>query len=134
MSMPYIYIEEGKAEGFTEHLQKAFYHLRKALHCMEEEGLGEEMEKIRHKFMKEMMNERRGRMNRKEGQEPNNYTNGPGFYKTATGYKEKGMQGQRGYYADEFEESYQQRQGQRMNRKSHKPFNPHDWEEDEDDD
>ena len=132
MSMPYIYIEEGKAEDYLEHLQKAFYHLRKALHCMEEEGLGEEMEKIRHKFMKEMMGERRGRMNRKEGPEPNNYSNGPGFYRTATGYKEKGMQGQRGYYADEYEESHHQKMGERMNRKKQMPFDPEDWDGDYD--
>lgn len=129
MDKPFIYIEEGKAEDYLEHIQKAFYHLRKALHCMEEEGLGEEMERIRRKFMKEMMGERRGRMNRKE-QEPNNYTNGPGFYKTATGYKEKGMQGERGYYADEYEESRQQKMGERMGYRREKPFDPNDWDSD----
>lgn len=126
--MPYIYIEEGKSEDFTEHLQKAFHHLRKALHCMEELGLGEEMEEMRHKFMKEMMGERRGKMNRKESPEPNNYSNGPGFYKTATGYKEKGMQGQRGYYADESEESYH-KQSQRMDRRSEPPFDKENWKD-----
>ena len=46
MSTPFIYIEEEKAEEYIEHMEKAFYHLRKALHCMEEQGLGEEMEKV----------------------------------------------------------------------------------------
>lgn len=130
MDRPFIYIEEGKAEDYLEHMQKAFHHLKKALHIMEEEGLGEEMEKVRHKFMKEMLGERRGRMNRKEGHEPNNYTNGPGFYRTATGYTEKGMQGHRGYYADELEESHPQKQGERYGRRSHMPFDPHNWDDD----
>ena len=55
MDKVYVYIEEGKAEEYIEHMEKAFYHLRKALHCMEEQGLGEEMEKIRKKFMKELL-------------------------------------------------------------------------------
>lgn len=115
-----------------ENLQKAFYHLRKALQCMEEEGLGEEMEKIRQKFMKEiMMNERRGKMGRKDTQSPNNYTNGPGFYRTATGYREKGMQGQRGHYADEYEESLRQKMQERMGRGRQRPFDPDNWDEDD---
>lgn len=124
MSMPYIYIEEEKAEGFTEHLEKAYYHLRKALHCMEEEGLGEEMEKVRKKFMKEMMHQR---MNQKMDS-----PDGPGTYKTATGYKQNNKPGSRSRYADEFEESLQQRMQQRMNRKKQQePFDPNDWEDDD---
>lgn len=126
MSMPYIYIEEGKAEGFTEHLEKAYYHLRKALHCMEEEGLGEEMEKVRKKFMKEMMQQRMGQRT--------DATEGPGTYKTATGYKQNNKPGSRSRYADEYEESLQQKMQQRMNRKKHQqPFDPNDWDEEDDD-
>ena len=124
MGMPYIYIEEGKAEGFTEHLEKAYYHLRKALHCMEEEGLGEEMEKVRKKFMKEMMGQR---MNQRMDS-----PDGPGTYKTATGYKQNNNPGSRSRYADEYEESLHQRMQQRMNRKKRQePFDPHDWEDDD---
>ena len=123
MEKVYVYIEEGKAEEYIEHMEKAFYHLRKSLHCMEEQGLGEEMEKIRKKFMKEMMNERMGqRMDSPAG---------PGTYKTATGYKESNKPGSRSRYADEYEEYLHQRMRSRMNRKNHEPFDPNDWEDDD---
>lgn len=123
MEKVYVYIEEGKAEEYIEHMEKAFYHLRKSLHCMEEQGLGEEMEKIRKKFMKEMMHKRMGqRMDSPAG---------PGTYRTATGYKESGKPGSRSRYADEYEESLHQRMQQRMNRKQQEPFDPNDWEDDD---
>lgn len=124
MNMPYIYIEEEKAQDFTEHLEKAFFHLRKALLCMEEQGLGEEMEKVRKKFMKEMLHQR---MNQRTDS-----PEGPGTYKTATGYKQNNKPGSRSRYADEYEESLQQRMQQRMNRKKQQePFDPNDWEDDD---
>lgn len=122
MENVYVYIEEGKAEEYIEHMEKAFYHLRKALHCMEEQGLGEEMEKIRKKFMKEMMGQRGQRM----GQRMDSPA-GPGTYRTATGYKENNKSGSRSRYADEYEESLQHR----MNRKHQGPFDPNDWEDDD---
>lgn len=124
MSTPFIYIEEEKAEEYIEHMEKAFYHLRKALHCMEEQGLGEEMEKVRKKFMKEMMGQRMGqRMDSPDG---------PGTYKTATGYKPGNRQGSRSRYADEFEEYLQQKMQKRMNRKEkQEPFDPNDWDDDD---
>lgn len=124
MSTPFIYIEEEKAEEYIEHMEKAFYHLRKALHCMEEQGLGEEMEKVRKKFMKEMMGQRMGqRMDSPDG---------PGTYKTATGYKPSNRQGSRSRYADEFEEYLQQKMQKRMNRKEkQEPFDPNDWDDDD---
>lgn len=125
MDRPFIYIEDEKAEKYIEHLEKAFYHLRKALHCMEEEGLGEEMEKVRKKFMKEMLGHRMAqRMDAPDG---------PGTYRTATGYKPSGREGSRSRYADEYEEYLHQRARQRMNRKKHQePFDPEDWEDEDD--
>jgi hypothetical protein len=104
-------------------MEKAFYHLRKALQCMEEQGLGEEMEKIRKKFMKEMMGHR---MSQRMGQRMDSPA-GPGTYRTATGYKENNKPGSRSRYADEYEESLQHR----MNRKHQEPFDPDDWEDDD---
>lgn len=129
MSVPFIYIEEEKADEYIEHLEKAFYHLRKALHCMEEQGLGEEMEKVRKKFMKEMLGQKMGQ---KMGQRMDS-PDGPGTYKTATGYKQNNNPGSRSRYADEFEEYLQQKMQQKMNRKKGQmPFDPEDWGEDDD--
>lgn len=123
MDKVYVYIEEGKAEEYIEHMEKAFHHLRKALQCMEEQGLGEEMEKIRKKFMKELMHQKMGqRMGQRMDSMP-----GPGTYRTATGYKENNKPGSRSRYADEYEESLQHR----MNKKHQEPFDPDDWEDDD---
>lgn len=96
-----IIIEEKKADGFLEDVQKGYEYIRRALECLEkQEGMKERMEETRHKFMPQLekeMQERYGSGGQRV-QQLTPYPRGVGYYRPETGYHQPDMY-ERGYYS-----------------------------------
>lgn len=102
-----IIIEEKKADGFLEDVQKGYEYIRRALECLEkQEGMKDRMEKVRHKFMPEFEKEAQERLGSGghrmgDGEKPRQltpYPRGLGYYRPETGYHQPDMY-ERGYYS-----------------------------------
>lgn len=100
---PIIIIEE-KSEGFLEDIQKGYEYLRRGLECLEKlDGVKEQMDEVREKFMPHLqqeMQERRGSMGHRDDEKRQRtpYPRGLGFYRPETGYHQPDMY-ERGYYS-----------------------------------